>query len=530
MLLAYPDFNAPFQIHTDACKTQIGAIISQYGKPIAFYSRKTNSAQQNYTTTEKELLSIVATLKEFRNILLGQQITVFTDHKNLTYKNFNTERVMRWRLVLEEFGPDLQYIKGERNIVADALSRLEIDDDQEIFNISECFGFDDDDLPPNSFPIRYKDIAKEQKANAALQRKLKTHKDYSEATFRGGDNDHILICHNGKIALPPSLQQKTIDWYHQILCHPGITRTEATIRQHFDWKGLRTMVLATCKKCELCQKAKVTNQKYGKLPAKQAEENPWDTLCVDLIGPYKIQRKGKEDLKLWCLTMIDPATGWFEMEQIENKTAAEVADICETTWFTRYPLPQRITLDRGTEFMAEFAKMVKNDYGLKLKPITTRNPQANAIIERVHQTIGNIIRTFNVQTMDENNPWTGILAATMFAVRATFHTTLQASPMQLVFGRDAILNVKHIANWEHIRQQKQTRINENNKRENKSRRNHNYSIGDKILIKARKYSKHELEYEGPYEITQVNDNGTVRFQKGIVNDVTNIRRIKPYHE
>jgi len=179
--------------------------------------------------------------------------------------------------------------------------------------------------------------------------------------------------------------------------------------------------------------------------------------------------------------------------------------------------------------VAEFAQMVKNDYGLKLKPITTRNPQANAIIERVHQTIGNIIRTFNVQTMDSNDPWTGILAATMFAVRATYHTTLQASPMQLVFGRDAILNVKHITNWEHIRQRKQIRINENNKRENQSRRVHNYSIGDKILVKARKNSKHELEYEGPYEITQVNDNGTVRFQKGIVNDAINIRRIKPFH-
>jgi hypothetical protein len=175
--------------------------------------------------------------------------------------------------------------------------------------------------------------------------------------------------------------------------------------------------------------------------------------------------------------------------------------------------------------------MVKNDYGLKLKPITTRNPQANAIIERVHQTIGNIIRTFNVQSMDSDDPWTGILAATMFAVRATYHTTLQASPMQLVFGRDAILNIKHISNWEHIRQRKQTRINENNKRENKSRRAHTYSLGDKILVKARKNSKHELEYDhGPYEITQVNDNGTVRFQKGIVNDVINIRRIKPFHE
>jgi hypothetical protein len=156
--------------------------------------------------------------------------------------------------------------------------------------------------------------------------------------------------------------------------------------------------------------------------------------------------------------VIDPATGWFEMEQISNKTTAEVADICKTTWFTRCPLPQRITLDRGTEFMAEFAKMVKNDCGLKLEPVTTKNPQANAITERVHQTIGNIIRTFNVQSMDFDDPWTGMLAATMFAARTTHCTTLQASPMQLVFGRDAILNTKHMSNWEHIRQQKQTRI------------------------------------------------------------------------
>ena len=79
--LDYPDFNAPFEIHTDASKLQIGAVISQKSKPIAFYSRNLNSTQHNYTTTEKELLSIVAYLKEFRNILLGRQITVYTDHK-----------------------------------------------------------------------------------------------------------------------------------------------------------------------------------------------------------------------------------------------------------------------------------------------------------------------------------------------------------------------------------------------------------------------------------------------------------------
>ena len=57
--------------------------------------------------------------------------------------------------------------------------------------------------------------------------------------------------------------------------------------------------------------------------------------------------------------MIDPAIGWFEMAQIPNKTAAEIADITKKTVFSRYPLPQRILFDRGTKFMAEFAKMCK---------------------------------------------------------------------------------------------------------------------------------------------------------------------------
>ena len=91
-----------------------------------------------------------------------------------------------------------------------------------------------------------------------------------------------------------------------------------------------------------------------------------------------------------------------------------------------------------------------------------------------------------------SDPWSGILAATMFAVCATYHTTLQESPMQLVFYRDAILNIKHVSDWEHIRQRKQLRINHNNKRKNMHRNNHQYKVGDKILVKRKKKSKQEL--------------------------------------
>ncbi len=103
-----------------------------------------------------------------------------------------------------------------------------------------------------------------------------------------------------------------------------------------------------------------------------------------------------------------------------------------------------------------FQAMLK-EYGIKPKPITVRNPQANAICKRVHQVIGNIIRTFELQTnyLDEDKPWKGILSATAFAIRCTYHTTLQKTIGQIVFGRDLIFNIKDAANWEATRQKKQ---------------------------------------------------------------------------
>ena len=85
--------------------------------------------------------------------------------------------------------------------------------------------------------------------------------------------------------------------------------------------------------------------------------------------------------------MIDPATCWFEIAAIDNKSSIEIANELEITWLTRYPWPTEIVCDRGTEFMSEVQRMLREDYHIKKKMITTRNPQANSIVERAHQSM-----------------------------------------------------------------------------------------------------------------------------------------------
>jgi hypothetical protein len=106
--LAYPDNRKAIEIYTDASSPQMGAVITQQNRPIAFFSRNLSATQQKYNVTEIELLAIVETLKEFKGMLWGQRDEVYTDHKNLNQDalGLTSDRVYHWRLLLEEYGPE----------------------------------------------------------------------------------------------------------------------------------------------------------------------------------------------------------------------------------------------------------------------------------------------------------------------------------------------------------------------------------------------------------------------------------------
>jgi len=155
-----------------------------------------------------------------------------------------------------------------------------------------------------------------------------------------------------------------------------------------------------------------------------------------------------------------------------RKSADYIANHLEISWLTQHPWPTEIVVDKGREFALAVADLLKSKCGVHRKIITSRNPQANSMIEWCHQTLANMICTRQIRDKHDLDPefgWPGMLAACRKAMNSTVHATSRATPSQLAFGRDALLNVSFEADWQCIEEQKQKLITQNNKRENATR-------------------------------------------------------------
>ena len=282
---------------------------------------------------------------------------------------------------------------------------------------------------------------------------------------------------------------------------------------------------------------------------------------MDLIGPYTLKGKDGTQIDFMCVTMIDPATSWFKIVELPvsqpseldipkgtqgrkgslthkqkkepyfDKTSATVGSLINRTWFCRYPRSQYIVYDNGSEFKLHFETLC-DSYGLKRKPTSVKNPQANAILERVHQTIMGMLRTAEIDMADtvSESDIADFLTNAAWAVRSTYHTVLKASPGAAIFGRDMLFDIPFIADWNKIGDYRQRQTDRNTRRENKTRVDWDYKVGDKVLVrKDGILRKTESKYDGdPWTITSVHTNGTIRVQRGTKSERLNIRRVTPY--
>jgi hypothetical protein len=446
-------------------------------------------------------------------MLLGFPIVVHTDHKNLIYPTETSLRVKRWKLLLAEYRLTLQYIKGVKNVGADAFSRMRFDTKDGPPLADEICAASDEPECVMHGPV----IQKHQQDDEMIEKIRASciagtnNPDYQLMPLLGC----TLVAYKKRVVLPESLRDDMIDWYHQNLGHPASERQFKTMRHTFYWPGMETSIAAFTKKCLTCKRAKVHGgkQDYGLLsPRALKTVNPFDTVHVDLIGPY--------DNGSYGITMIDQATRWLEVGIQPDKLSLTTAESFDREWLCRYPRPREVVHDQGPEFTGE---ELLRSYGIKAKPITSKNPQANAICERVHLEILNVIRCH------EKVDWKKSIHYAAFAVRASYHSILNASPGQIIFGQDMISRQLHNANWSYMSKRRFESILNENDRENEKRLEHFYQSGDHVMLRVPKQFRRKLQAvaDGPYPIREVHNNGTITIDKGAVTQRVSIRRVFP---
>lgn len=549
IMLTYPNPNRPFDLYPDASsKYAMGALLIQDDNVVSTFSRKFNEAQLKYTVTGQELLAAAEACKHFAPIIRGCDIRIHTDHLNLTHDDtvHANLREQRTRIFLDsEFAPLFVHIAGEENTGADGLSRLPMSDDDDtpeiamdhIFAISHINRDTNED-----FPLDMKQIRIAQQNDEILQRRI-TSRRYDNNINTVTLDGNIVYTFNGKVWVPKELQRRIVTWYHENLQHAGVTRTLNSISQTFAWKGLRTMVEEHIASCDSCQRNKQSNKKqYGKLPLVPALRNrePWEKVQVDCCGPWTIRYHnaltGKiSKYEIHLLSMVDVCTGWSEFTRLNSHTAIAVAKAFDKTWLCRYPRPLECGHDNGVEFLGmEFQEMLIS-YGIKSKPTTVKNPTANSIVERIQGTLGEQLRS-TIFEADWSDDIDTLIQSCAYALRATAPSNNPYSPAQLAFGCDMIFRQKIIVDWELLKAQRNKQAVQNNAKENKKRLEHEYKVGQLVLIVYKPYERRNnpkisptTYASGPYRILEIYGNGNVKLQRDNYTDIINIRRLTPYY-
>lgn len=175
--------------------------------------------------------------------------------------------------------------------------------------------------------------------------------------------------------------------------HPGADRLSQSILRHFYFPQCLQYCTEFVSTCEYCKKNKLPGRGRGELPPKNITANPWDEVAVDTIGPWNF-RINNRDYQFRALTCVDPLTTFCDIIRIDNISSRHVADKFDMEWLSRYPRPLRCIHDQGTEFTGADFQLRLQAHGIKDVPITVKNPQANAVVERLHQTMANVLRTF----------------------------------------------------------------------------------------------------------------------------------------
>ena len=532
-ILKYPDYNKSFRIHTDASNEAVGAMLSQVyddiDMPVAYYSRKLNSPERNYSTTEKEALAIVAAVKHFSTYVFGYKFTILTDHSPLRYifqYKATVPRITRWAMLLAEFDYEIVYKSGKEHVIPDLLSRnvcrVEANeappfDPASIFDETKVRNEQEKDsgilsiingLESNDSTLPYLD-------NYVLQNKCL----YLMRTKDPQENDSVRL----RLVVPPSLKKEALILSHNSTLggHYGVKKTLYRCRQMFYWPNQCSDVQKHIAHCEICQKRNFNGMTRAQIRQLPVVDYPLQRVGVDLIGKISSSYSGN----CFILTIVCHFSRFVQAYALPNK---QTETICRAflDYVCRYGCPEHIVSDRGSEFISSTFREILSQLKAKLHLTTAYHPQSNGMTEAFNKLLKN---TLHAMVQSDYMTWDEQLPCAVLALNCSYHPAVRNTPYFLFHGRDPPLKYstlldKNVLNYgldadtstsvfarlqkafKEAREASQD-AHDVNKKYRRTKEIY-YNLGDAVFLKNDSksrgpFSKFQNRWIGPYRITKI---------------------------
>lgn len=415
-ILAHYSSASPLSVMVDASDSALGGVVQQMvngsWQPLAFFSKRLSDTQTRYSAYDRELLAAYLSIKHFRHFLEGRQFTLFTDHKPLTYAFIQkldkaSPRQIRHLDLIGQYTTDIQHVSGEKNVVADTLSRVE-----EII-VPEVIDF-----------VAVADCQSEDVELKTLLENNSSSLKFESIPILGSDK--TIVCDIStkfhRPFIPEGFRKQVFHSIHGI-SHTSIRSTVRQIKLKFIWPSLAKDIKDWTKSCIACQKNKI--QRHTKTPVGHFPmvSRRFDEIHIDLIGPLP-----SSDGYRYCVTMIDRYTRWPEAAPIVDIRAETVANTLLKEWISRYGVPSKIFTDQGSQFESELFRELSKLLGIERKRTNSYNPQMNGMIERFHRSLkAALMCKFETS-------WSKSLPIIMLGLRSAFKEDFNATPAELVFG------------------------------------------------------------------------------------------------
>lgn len=407
---------AQLMLTTDASQEAVGAVLQQRlngeTQPLSFFSRRLQPAQTRYSTFGRELLGIYLAVKHFRHILEGRTFAVYTDHKPLTYAfksaaDRYSPRETRHLDYVSQFTTDVRFIDGSFNTVADALSRMPINQ-----------------VSPTPFSLD--DIASHQGSDPEFQQvRLNPSLKFVRLPLSHslGDIFCDVSTQKPRPYVPPQFRRTVFEHLHGI-SHPSIRGTTRLVTDRFVWPNMRSDVRQWSRECLTCQRSKVHRHTISTPGTFAHPHARFRHVHVDIVGPLPPSR-GFTHL----LTCVDRFTRWPQAYPLPDTSAATVAQAFLTCWISQFGVPEQVTTDRGAQFTSTLFRELNEMLGIEHFRTTAYHPAANGLVERFHRQLkASLMATGSV------NHWSDALPLILLGIRSTIKEDLGYTAAEMVYG------------------------------------------------------------------------------------------------